>query len=336
MLEIYYFYFAGNNGVGIAARNYIEVLRQKYHVLAFPIDTGRVPEKTQAIRIYHCVPDYYKRFRGKEGGIGFATFENPVFPSYWLPLLSMNDVIIVPSQFNYNTFSPIIKQPVFKIPHCLDFSKWHPTVNKMFILNKFTFLFLGTWKKRKGYPQLLQAFTENLAKENIRLVIKSGKNEQLENLEDSRIKVISDEFSDDEMPSFIKSFDCLVMPTLGEGFGLTAIEAMAVGVPVIVTNYSGCQDYANQDTSWLLEPENFQEIANLDNLKQFRNLSWPVISSSQISAKMKEVIENPNLRKIKAENALYFVRDNFNYDKNLELWDEAITWYEDLPNPADL
>jgi hypothetical protein len=51
---------------------------------------------------------------------------------------------------------------------------------------------------------------------------------------------------------------------------------------------------------------------------------------------MKEVLENPNPRKIKAENALSFVRNNFNYDKNLELWDEVVTWCEDLPNPADL
>ena len=37
----------------------------------------------------------------------------------------------------------------------------------------------------------------------------------------------------------------MVYPTSGEGFGLIPLESMATGLPTIVTNATGCADYAH-------------------------------------------------------------------------------------------
>jgi glycosyltransferase involved in cell wall biosynthesis len=40
------------------------------------------------------------------------------------------------------------------------------------------------------------------------------------------------------MPALYSGMDCLLSPTLGEGFGITVIEAQACETPVIVNNFS--------------------------------------------------------------------------------------------------
>jgi glycosyltransferase involved in cell wall biosynthesis len=37
---------------------------------------------------------------------------------------------------------------------------------------------------------------------------------------------------------------CLVYPTMGEGFGMIPFEAICTGMPTIVTNATGCKDFA--------------------------------------------------------------------------------------------
>ena len=46
--------------------------------------------------------------------------------------------------------------------------------------------------------------------------------------------------------------DIYVSLHAAEGFGLTLLEAMAVGTPVICTGYSGNMDFTNYENSWLV------------------------------------------------------------------------------------
>ena len=47
-----------------------------------------------------------------------------------------------------------------------------------------------------------------------------------------------------EVRDALRAADAFVLPTRGEGFNLPAAEAMAMGLPVIVTNFSGPTDFA--------------------------------------------------------------------------------------------
>ncbi|MGE3272051.1 MAG: glycosyltransferase family 4 protein [Chloroflexota bacterium] len=57
-----------------------------------------------------------------------------------------------------------------------------------------------------------------------------------------------------EMAEFYANCDLFVFSSLGEGFGLPALEAMAVGCPVITTDSGGVRQFAVPDHNCLMTP----------------------------------------------------------------------------------
>jgi glycosyltransferase involved in cell wall biosynthesis len=69
----------------------------------------------------------------------------------------------------------------------------------------------------------------------------------------------------DDLVNLYNSAHCFVLPTLGEGWGLTLNEAMATGCPCIATAVTGCADFFNDQVGY---PISFdirdQELRNYD------------------------------------------------------------------------
>jgi glycosyltransferase involved in cell wall biosynthesis len=65
---------------------------------------------------------------------------------------------------------------------------------------------------------------------------------------------------DDELPDLYRGARMLLLPSLYEGFGLTALEAMACGTPVIVSNRSSLPEVVG-DAALVVDPEDSAAIA---------------------------------------------------------------------------
>lgn len=292
----------------------------------------------KAVQIYHCIPPMQMRLPRTDRAIGFATFETYDPPSQWITLLNRLDGVICPSDFNYKVFAHSgVKRPIFYVPHCVDISVWNENVIPLTKHNKFTFLFFGSWKKRKGWPQLIEAyFREFSQSDNVQLLIKTDKTD-LASKEIEKIRAELDlkkaypaivfekrVFNDEYMPSFYKSADCLIMPSLGEGFGLPALQCMSVKVPVIVTNFSGCQDYASTERCTLIEPSGFLMHSNMDQISQFANKKWPRLTINSIQEAMRAVFSNNEEARAKADKAYAYVQENFSYSAAVDKFDKVM------------
>lgn len=66
------------------------------------------------------------------------------------------------------------------------------------------------------------------------------------------MRLVSDHFSEGDMIAFIGAFDILVSLHRSEGFGLTLAEAMAQGVAVIATGFSGNMQFMTDDNARLV------------------------------------------------------------------------------------
>jgi FkbM family methyltransferase len=129
----------------------------------------------------------------------------------------------------------------------------------------FTFLHVSSCFPRKGVDVLLAAYAIAFRKgDPVRLVIKGFPNphndvpEQIERLlqrdpDVAEIIMINNDIDDTEMLELYRGADAVVLPTRGEGFNLPAAEAMAAGVPLIVTDHGGHLDFCTAEEARLVK-----------------------------------------------------------------------------------
>jgi glycosyltransferase involved in cell wall biosynthesis len=280
-----------------------------------------------------------RRVRHFKKTVGFATFETFEPPQVWTSFLNDNDAVICPSKFNVEVFKAAgITKPIYHIPHCIDTELYNPGVEPAEKSELFTFLFLGTWKKRKGYPQLLEAWIKEFdIHDKVRLVIKTDRLTMARNeieqtkqrlgLSQKEIAPIVFEtrvLTEVELPKFIRGADCLISPTLGEGFGLPGLQAMALGVPVAITNFSGCCDYANDQTATLIEPAGFILLNELDKIHQFEHKKWAHVKVETVQSTMRSILTNPEPARAKAQVGAKMVAEQYNYETTATRFEELL------------
>jgi glycosyltransferase involved in cell wall biosynthesis len=81
--------------------------------------------------------------------------------------------------------------------------------------------------------------------------------------------------SHDEVPAMISRADLVVLPSLYETFGITLIEAMAMGKPVVATRCGGPEDIVTEEVGRLVPAKDPLALADairyvLDNYGKYR------------------------------------------------------------------
>ncbi|MFN8413875.1 MAG: glycosyltransferase family 1 protein [Anaerolineales bacterium] len=104
-------------------------------------------------------------------------------------------------------------------------------VKRKYALEKPYFLFVGTNEPRKNLAVLTQAW-QILNSHTHTLFIAGGEGTVFKKTDFSHQNYVPDE----DLPALYAGATAHVIPTLYEGFGLTALEAMACGTPVIASD----------------------------------------------------------------------------------------------------
>ena len=203
--------------------------------------------------------------------IAYWFWELLTIPEKYLPSFDLVDEIWISSRFFVDTYKKYTDKPVIVIPLSISMKGENSYTRKDFGLPEKDFIFLTSYdslsvSERKNPMAVVNAFRSAFKnEEKVRLVIKINaplkRNSDIELLsiikESTNIDVLIGTYSKEKMNALINICDAFISLHRSEGFGLAPAEAMYLGKPVILTNWSGNTEYMTDDNCC---PVNFKLI----------------------------------------------------------------------------
>ncbi len=129
-------------------------------------------------------------------------------------------------------------------------------------------LFIGTIQPRKNIERLIDAFAQGPARQNSKLVI-VGKKGWLYQSIFAKVKKLNlenkvqflDYIPETDMPNIYQNAKAFILQSFYEGFGIPVVEAMASGIPTIISNTSSLPEVGGK-ASIYVDPDSVDSIKN--------------------------------------------------------------------------
>jgi glycosyltransferase involved in cell wall biosynthesis len=163
------------------------------------------------------------------------------------------DYIFVPSRYSQRSFieKGFSESKVIRIPLCNEKATFPPPEPKK--LDKFTVFCVGGHFYRKGIFYLLKAWKE-LNLKNAELLLRSDIPKEFPQLMNLPGVVYLRPLSGEEIIPWYQKAHIFVLPSIDEGFGMVTVEALAAGLPVVVTNNVGSSDIVDDGKDGFIVP----------------------------------------------------------------------------------
>ena len=116
-----------------------------------------------------------------------------------------------------------------------------------------------------------------------------------------------------KVAALLATQDCLVLPTLIESGGAVLLEAMAVGLPVIATQWGGPADYVDETCGILVPPESREKLI------------------AGLADAMEKLARDPNMRRRMGDEGRRKVEATYTWNGKI---DQILTMYRRLAGQA--
>lgn len=274
------------------------------------------------IEIQHQQPPAFKNSVVERKWI-YTMFETTHTPNSWIKMLNNIERIIVPSSWLVEAWrAQGVTRPIDVVGHGID-----PT--HLYYLERperetFTFLHYGQLSMRKGSDLVARAFVREFkGADDVKLIVKNTFPYFPFALGVKNIEYIHATYSKEKLRALLQRADCFVFPTRGEGFGLPAFEAMATGLPTIVTNWSGPADYADADDTLLLDysmkpSKEFDLIYEKFYEPGEDSGTWAEPSLEDLQAKMRWAYEHRAEAKAMGKRAAERIAKDWTWEKKIK------------------
>lgn len=192
--------------------------------------------------------------------------------------INLADHIFVLSSFHKRTFleAGVDERKLIVTPLGVDNELFHPAIRRDD--GVFRVLFVGQITQRKGISYLIKGFRLAAIPHSELILIGRLQGSDQPWAEVSNIRRIS-AVPRWELPALYRAADVFVLPSLVEGFPLTALEAMACGLPVIVSEHTFGEDVVRDGVDGYVTR---------------------IRDAEAIADRLRNLYENPNRRKLLA------------------------------------
>jgi len=234
---------------------------------------------------------------------GFPIFELEDFNEVEKHNLRYLDKIFVTSAWARNVvlenleYQGVYASQVIVAPLGVDTRIFHPEPKKS---GPTVFMNVGKWEERKGHSHLIEAFTlafEEDDKVELWMMCDNpfcdnSERNQWEKLYRShpKVKLIPRVETHPEVAALMNQADCGVFPSHAEGWNLDALEMMACGKHIIISNCTAHTDFCNPLNSHLIDMGPLEDA--FDGkwfLNQGRWKSWGIEQRDQLITYLRSV-----------------------------------------------
>jgi len=204
-----------------------------------------------------------KVYRKADHLIVFCSFaKEALHEEYGIPY---EKISVVPLGVDIDTFAPKFDSSHLKKKFGMD--------------QEFVTLTVATTSWRKGMVFLLRAFHAlSLTEMNFKAIIATGGSSNIRDLVNElnlnrRVIMIEKPLNHEELAALYNLADIFILPSVEEGFGLTPLESMACGTPVLVSAVGGFVDIIDNDCGVLVPPFDYRSlVSHLQELYEDRSL----------------------------------------------------------------
>lgn len=338
-------WFDGRYGYNVMTRGLFDPLSRRLPVLASPIHGRSGPVAEDKVLIPQFFPDrrrvtvtvlYGSMARvmyDVEGPrVCYTLWESTRLPKDWVETLDRyTDRIWTATAWGKRIFAANGLDParIDVVPGGVDPDLFHPGLAPTGAVPRdgaYTFLSVGRWEKRKGMADLVRAFDVEFADhENVRLVLAGLHANQLDLdlraalsplglRRPDRLTIIPPVGRHATFAGLYTACDAFVAPTRAEGWGLPMIEAMACGLPTIVTGYSGPSAFIGEhayriDHRLVPIDEPFFDVSDGDHGL------WAEPDWAHLRHLMRHVFENRDEARSRGRAGGEHVRSRFSWDR---------------------
>ena len=258
--------------------------------------------------------------------VGHWHWELERLPSYWQNSYSYYDEIWASSRFAAEAFAADARRPVRMLNGAVTVPEGvRPLPRRQLGLREdatvFLFMFdFGSYVSRKNPQAVIDAFAQAfpLGTEPVQLLIKTQNaalrpelwSELTGRTDDERLLFRDERLSRAELVGLIASANAFVSLHRSEGYGRVPAEAMLLGVPVILTGYSGTADFTDADCACIVAYDLVMvDPADYPGVEQQR---WADPNVENAARHMQWVHTEPEAARAMAVKGQWRVRDMLN------------------------
>ena len=173
------------------------------------------------------------------------------------------DHILTVSELARRTYldAGVPPEKVHALPLGADTSLFHPAAERE--EDGFTFLFAGAAIRRKGFDLLLEAFARVAAEEpDVRLRIVGPRGDASHLLREHPRISVAGTTDQQGLAAELRRSHCLVLPSRNDSYAMVVAEALASGVPVLVSEMVGAKDLVREgQNGWVVPVEDAGALA---------------------------------------------------------------------------
>ncbi|KAK9791576.1 hypothetical protein WJX73_010077 [Symbiochloris irregularis] len=246
-------------------------------------------------------PEHARRLNGMHQTWVPTHFHKEVFAASGV---QESKLVVMPEPVDVDFFSPSRVKPL-RLPLGRSmFGHPHPRSPKPFV-----FLSLFKWEARKAWDVLLASFlAEFTARDHVELYMLTHPFHGEADFERQAqawaqgqglhagvkgwptVQVITEHIPQENLPRLYAAADAFVLPSRGEGWGRPHVEAMAMGLPVIATNWSGPTAFLDDTCGY---PLNFDGLVEVTEAGAFQGHKWAQPSQTHLMQLMRRAVSRP-------------------------------------------